>query len=182
MTTMTTIPTHIIPVIPCVKSHKFFNGKSKKLDLTGQYIKPPLLSSEDAVILLDNNRHTYYEKNGHLIDQLVKDHYACCVLDCSFNDGSSGRFDELFITVCVDRPYIYEIKYKLMESYSDDDSDEDFESPIYELVNINALWNTKHNVLLVRVNTCDNISQLLKRFVNQPKIITEGIWECLLAY
>lgn len=155
-------------------------------NLTGKYRKPKNFTKEQAEEELKKLRmQNMYTEYTH-IECLVAHHFASEVDDSSYSDGYSCSFDNLTVTVCVDLPEVYEIIYRVETCDSDDNSYDEETEELTEIirifVNIKAWWHCEQNVLWVQVNEPGNIRELLKKFKTKPKIVSEEIFRCILAY
>jgi len=151
------------------------------MSLSGKYIKPSILTIEEAKIFLNKTRH--YEFDTKIkIESLVMSHFSSEIDDSSYSDGASCRYKNLMVTVCVESPKIYEIVYVIETCDSDYEDSEDFDPITYTHVNIKVLWNCEQNIMLIQMDQLNNIDKLLKKFKSKPSIVSKDIFYCTLAY
>lgn len=147
------------------------------MDLTGKYIKPKDLDEAKSLL----KRHYEFDVNTK-IETLVMNHFCSEIDDSSYSDGSSCRYDNLMVTVCVDSPKVYIINYVVETCDSEYESEDDDEPITYLEAKIDALWNCEQNIIFINSGQIGNIKILLNKFSNKPKIVSKDIFYCTLAY
>lgn len=141
----------------------------------GKYVKPDVLTVEEAKEFLNKTR--YYEFDTKVkIESLVMEHFSSEIDDSSYSDGASCMFKNLMVTVCVEQPKIYEIIYVIETCDSEYEDSEDDEPITYTHVNIKVLWNCEQNIILIQKDQLNNIDKLLKKFESKPKIVSKDIF------
>src|SRR5436190_11481322 len=135
------------------------------MDLTGKYVKHKDLN--EAKLLL--KRYSEFDVNTK-IESLVMNHFSSEIDDSSYSDGLSCRYDNLTVTVCVESPKVYLIHYVIETCDSEYESENDEEPITYLELNIEVLWNSEQNIILVDSCQIGNFKILLEKFKNKPKI------------
>lgn len=156
-------------------SRKFW--KRKDQTETGKYQKPKDITRDEAIEQLEKSRKEWYGKKLS-IESMTAKHFSSRAEESSYSDNVAFYSKILEVTVCVDFPEVYKITYN--HAAKDSDEEDENDNTYYVLANIEAYWNSKHNVLLVKRDRLNNVKKVLKKFERPPKVITEGIWNALL--
>lgn len=130
----------------------FMNNGVVEKDKTGTYQKPKNTTTKQAMELLKSEEVMVEEMT---VEEAVSRHYASNLFNMDCNDGNSYLVTDLYITVHVDCPKVYELKFHAEENDSmDDEIDESDNTMVSNVINgdILALWNSDNNMICIQEN------------------------------